>query len=366
MPTKSHVVALAESLGISQDDLTKGIRRGVVAEADIVGAAQLLAGAWAGSPRMRYAVNEALTQDDLFRNATGDVLDRELVAAHATVEAQWKKYSSRTTVADFRPKGLVDLVGGSTVLPKVPEHSNYPIAGQDRSERTISVHKTGEQFGYSFEARIGDRLNELQRVPQSWAEKCVRTEDFAALGSIANPLTGAPNGVLFNAENGNLGSLPLTAENLEQAITMLQQRTDAAGTLIASPQLQLVVGPAQQFTAQRIVGAAEIRRTDGSVTTVEANVLAGLQVQVVAGLPGAAWFLLPVPASSRPASFTAFLSGQETPDVRYKADQGRAQSGGDLGVDSGSFDDDTIWWRVRHIVGGAPGDPTFAYASVAV
>ncbi len=80
-------------------------------------------------------------------------------------------------------------------------------------------------------------------------------------------------------------------------------------------------------------------------------------------LPGAAWFVLPVPTAPRPAFYTAFLTGWETPDIRYKSDQGRSQGGGDLGPDAGSFDNDSVRWRVRHIAGAAQGDPKFTWAS---
>ena len=49
--------------------------------------------------------------------------------------------------------------------------------------------------------------------------------------------------------------------------------------------------------------------------------------------------------------------------MRYKADQGNSLGGGSLSADAGSFDDDTIYYRVRHIVGAATGDPKFTYAS---
>ena len=43
--------------------------------------------------------------------------------------------------------------------------------------------------------------------------------------------------------------------------------------------------------------------------------------------------------------------------------EGLERHGADLVVTDGSFDDDTIWYRVRHIVGAATGDPMFTYAS---
>jgi hypothetical protein len=59
----------------------------------------------------------------------------------------------------------------------------------------------------------------------------------------------------------------------------------------------------------------------------------------------------------------ATLTGYETPDYRYLNNQGKSMGGGDLGADDGSFDDDSVQYRARHICGAATGDPTLTYAS---
>lgn len=361
--SKSQIIALAESLGVTERDLTRGMRSGAVSEADVASVAQLLQSAWQGNARVRHAVNEALTTSDLFVTGTAVVFDRELLAEYDEMPKQWTKFAARTVLNDFRPKKLIDLIAGAAVLPKVPEHTNYPEAKYDEAERTISVSKTGEQFGYTFEMRVNDQLNELQRIPNSWAGKAVRTEDYAATEALANPLTGAPNAAFFNVGNGNLGSLALTDANLQTVITTVRTKRDTDGNLLYPGPLQLVVGPAQEFTARRILNSQEIRTTAGAVTTVEANPFAGITLTVLDNLPGTAWFVLPMPSAPRPAFYLGFLRGHETPDMRVKRDQGQRLGGGDVPVEDGSFDDDTIYFRVRHITGGAAGDPRFAYAN---
>lgn len=361
---KSQVIALAESLGVTERDLAGGIREGRVSEAEIVSTARLLQSAWQGNARVRHAVNEALTTSDLFVSATGEVFDRELLANYTEMPKQWDKFATRTTLRDFRPKKLIDLVAGTNKLARVPEHTNYPEATYKLSERDIRVHKTGEQFGYTFEMRVNDQLNELQRVPASWADKAARTEDFAALEQLANPLTGAPNTDFFNATNENVGTLALDATNLQTVITTLRTKRDEEdGDLLYPGPLQLVVGPAQEFTARRILNTQEIRTTVGGVQTIESNPFSGIQLTVLDNLPGDAWFVLPLPSAARPAFYVGFLIGHEAPEMRVKRDQGSRIGGGDIAPDEGSFDDDTVYFRVRHIVGGAAGDPMFAYAN---
>lgn len=357
----NHIKALAEQYGIA--DLHTPLRRLGLSEVEIDDTARMLKLAWNGNEKARTAVNEALTTSDLFLSATGEVFDRALMAEYERMPIQWSKVSARTTLNDFRKKKMVDLLGGRGTLAKVPEHTNYPEASTSSAESEIWVEKYGEQYGYTFESRKNDQLNELQRIPTGFAAKARATEDIATLSALANPVTGAPNTAFFNAGNENIYAGALTAANVQAGLTALSTKRDDDGNLMYPGALQVVVGPALRFTAQRLFGAQQYRTTTGGVEVIESNPLAGQGWVVMDNLPGAAWFIMPVPAASRPALFTGFLVGEESPDLRVKKDQGQRPGGGDVPVDAGSFDDDTIYWRVRHITGGATGDPMFTLAS---
>lgn len=330
----------------------------------MVEAKALLEAAYAGDKVALLRVNEAITTSDLFKSATGEVLDRELLRQYEDIETQWTKIAARTTLKDFKPKKLVDLQRNRHGLARVPEHTNYPIASTDVTEQAIQVAKFGEQYGYTLEARVNDDIGELEVVPNGWATQARYTEDDNVLAQLANVLTGAPNTAFFNVGNSNIGTGILNEANLQAAITLVSNRRDADGRLLRSGPLQLVVGRALEFTASRVINATELRVTVGGTTTIEANPFKGrITLNVMENLPGAAWFVIPLPTAPRPAFYSGFLRGFETPDTRYKADQGRAMGGGDLGADQGSFSDDTIWYRVRHIHGASHGDPKFTYAS---
>lgn len=368
------IKTLSEAFGLSEDGTLRGngptARRRALAENDDAfrvykQAESLVRDAYAGDVIARARVNEAITSSDLFKDAVAQLLDIEMLGQYQTADKQWNKFAKDTKVRNFKPKTLRALVGTNYSLPKVPEHTAYPIAkGLDRKDQFIKVAKFGERYGYTMEARVNDDLNELQEVPGQWAQVAARTEDDAAIEALANPVTGAPNTAVFNASNGNLGTGLLTADNLQAAWTTLTTKRDLSGRLMTAPALQLVVGPALQFTAQRLIGAQWIRYTDANGKVVEeSNPFAGTKLTVLANLPGSAWFLLPVPTAVRPAFYVAFLTGFETPEIRQKADAGQSLGGGQLSGDAGSFDEDTIWFRVRHIVGAAAGDPTFTWAS---
>jgi hypothetical protein len=326
---------------------------------------RLLTAAWDGNRQASLTATEAFSTSDLFRSAAGDILDRVLLAQYDATPVQWQTIATRTTVRNFRKKYLYELMGSRTVLERVPELTEYPSADYTLAERSISVAKFGRRFGWSFEAAINDDIGELEQVPNQFAVAARKTEDFEALKQLCNPTTGAPNTAFFNASNANLGTGALTYDNLVAVLsTRLANKRDAEGNLLARPQMRLVVGPALEFQAQRVLNTNIIRTTTATGQLEEPNALRGMvSLQVNAFLPGAAWYVIPDPGSPRPAFYIAFLTGWETPDLRYKNDQGQRAGGGAVAPEEGSFDDDSVYYRVRHITGAATGDPTFTYAS---
>lgn len=374
------LINVAETFGLTDDQTLDGVsplaRRQYSPRraSAIVEAANLWKRVFDGDIRAAVRVKEALSTSDLFVSATGDVLDRELLQQYAAVQAEWSGFATRTLVRNFKPKKLVDILGGRTVLDLVPELTAYPGAEHLSREYAIAVAKFGRQFGFSWEAMINDDLDELMQIPGTFAQASSLTEDNAALAVIANVLTGAPNTAFFKDYSavptyGTLNTSPVSAvlneANLQTAIEAIRQRKDVEGNLVPAGQLILVVGPAQEFNARRILNATEIRVTNGSKTTIEPNPLRGVvELVVLSRLPGLAWFVLPKPTTAaRPAVAVAFLRGFETPDIRQKNGAGTRQGGGAISPEDGDFDDDSVRYRVRHVTGAASVDPIHTYAA---
>lgn len=320
-----------------------------------------------GSRRARFELQEAITTSDLLQFASGMLIDREMLQNYEAAEKQWPKFLTRTTVKSFKPKFLSELYLGAQVFKDVPERTPYPHAqGPALGEYPISVKKTGLLWGFSFEGQVNDDLDQLMMVPNQMPQMALDTEDDRGLRLLIDLDTGALNTAFFNVGNGNVGTLKLTGANLETVVTNLRTKRDPrSGALIPAGKLQLVVGPALQFEAEKILNAAELLVDDGNGGYIrQPNPLKGkLELVVNEKQIGQSWIVMPKPGTTIRAPFwQAFLTGYETPDFRQKADGGRAISGGDVLV-TGSFDDDTIWYRGRHIVGAATGDPVLTYGS---
>ena len=374
------LINVAEAFGLADGGMTgtsplvrrqySPQRRALVAEA-----AKMWDRVWNhGDPRAAVQVLEALSTSDLFKSVTGDVLDQELLARYGEVQTFWSRFASRTTVRNFKPKRLVDILGGRGALDPVGELAEYKTADYLTDERTIAVGKFGRRFGFSWEAQINDDLDELMTIPNAFSAAAGATEDREANAQVFDTKTGAPNTSFFRAataaekKKGRPDTapvnLPLTLDNLSAGITTVSTRKNVDDELVAPDGLILMVGPALKMTALQILNTTEIRVTDGDTTSVTTNPVKGaIDLEVNPRLPGTAWFILPKPTTPRSAFAVAFLRGWETPDLRVKADAGNRLGGGAIDPSEGSFDEDGVYYRVRHVVGSAQGDPIHTYAS---
>lgn len=326
--------------------------RGRYAPARLVEAARLMRRVWEGDRRALLELQEALSTSD-FGALFGATLDRQLLASYQAAPSVWQQYATRRVVRDFRPASFWDILGGQAILPEVAQLSEYPARDVDTSELTIQVGKRGARFQLSWETLVNDDLDAFRDLPQRLAQAARNTEDYLAAGTVE--VGGAPNPAFFTGDRVLTGNPALTSDSLEDALQALGNRRDADGNPIITGGRILMVGPALEMTARRIINASEIRVTDGSRTLITGNTLSGAVTLVVNPwlTSATAWYVLPAPGGARPALAVAFLRGYETPEIRVKADTGSLIGGGQPAATDGSFDIDDIQYRVRHVLGAS-------------
>lgn len=340
----------------------------------IVEARALFQRALDGDLRARADVMESMTRSD-FPILLGAAYGRELLQEYQGITPVWSRYAKRATVADFKPKRLVELLGGRATLDKVGEAAEYKARSLTEGQYEFKVDKYGNRIPLTWEMLVNDELDAFRDLPTRLATAARETEDVITARCLFNANGTGLNTAFFKAANGNApDNKALTSENLEAALSAISQRKDSDGRPVVLAGTVLMVPAALEMTARRILEATEIRRTVGDTTTIEPNYLRGVvQLVVNPWLPIAApgfsgvhdtWFVLPSPSSARPAVVTAFLRGHETPDLRAKADTGSRVGGGSIAPEEGSFDDDTVQYRVRHVTGAATVIPTETYVSV--
>lgn len=319
-----------------------------------------------GDLRAKADVRESLTTSD-FPILLGQGYQRKLLAQYQAIDPVWSQYSLPATVPNFKKQRLVDILGGRRGLSRVAEATEYPARDIDESEYDFSVEKYGDRIPLTWEMVINDELGAFRNLDSVLAADARYTEGTVTADALLNAGRSDLNADFF----GTVENTALTAESLQAAIEALSSKRNAAGQTIVRPAMKLVVAPGLEFLAKQLVAAVEVRTTSGNRTTVSNNPLAGVVDVVVEpnllrntnAKANTSWILLPAPGAARPALVTGFLQGHEAPDLRVKNDQGVRPGGGSIGTGEGSFDDDTVQYRVRHVVGAATIDNTFVYAS---
>lgn len=329
-----------------------------------------------GSGKAMDELKEAISTSD-FSALFGTALDRTLLETYQQMNPIWPAFARRLTVRDFRQTTLVDLLGGRGILERVGELAPYPQRKPTTASYTYQVYKYGGGISWSWESMINDDLDALAQLPGRLAQGASDTEDYQATQLLTD--ADGPNAALFNATaiNGTttnlLASNPaLTTDNLSAALTTITSRRDSENRPIAINGFVLVVPPALEVTARNILSATEIRTTVGGQQVIVGNWLSGrvtlvvnpwLPVVDVGAAAATTWYIVPAPVSGRAALALAFLRGHEAPDLRYKADAGVRPGGGAVGVDEGSFDNDDIRYRIRHVLGSTGVDMIGSAAS---
>lgn len=321
------------------------------------------------------ALREAFSTAD-FTLAAFATLDKRMLGKYDALPSVWRSYTTVTTVPDFRPTYLLDTWRNTIGFDAVPELTEYP--GEDSrgsANYTISVAKYGRRFSLSWESMINNTaIGELENLPDVLAQQAAETEAINAVSNLILADRTGVNTAFFKSANGNAPTaLPLTYDNLKTVLTAMAAKKSAiSGRVVPSPPLVLVVPKALEMAANEIKNIREIRVTSGANEFLQNNVLSGIEIVVEPMLDYwnthakalTTWFILPKPGNSRPATWAAFLRGYETPDLRVQVSAGQNIGGGDISPMEGSFSEDSIQYRGRHIVGHQVGDPTFTYVSL--
>lgn len=311
---------------------------------------------------------EAFGSND-FPVLLGSALEKDAMQAQKDAVREFEGFALSKSLSDFRPKKLVDLFGNE-YFDDVAEGEEYRGGTLDETDVEIRTGKTGKSYGLTWELLLSRDFSDLADFPKVLGNAAVNTENRKVYELIA----GASG--LSTDFFGTVDTKPLTADNVQAAIETLAVKTNHRDELVDISSLVLVVPPALQFKAQQILESQEVETkvTSGSNVTTRRgpNPFKGLiQLQVSRefarqnGGPsaGTSWALLPSRSTDNPAVVKTGLIGHENVDIRVKRDQGERAGGGNVPVNEGSFSDDTIWYRGRHVTGAAQGFTVAVYGS---
>lgn len=350
-------------MSFTLDALEESARKAKAAKT--VEATKILTEGLRGGTHALHRLEEAISTSD-FHTALLDGFKLASVELMAQSTREWEPIALRTTVPDFRSVKVRDFFGGLD-LQRVPEGTEYPLASIQQTELELKAEKFGSGFQFTWEMWKNRDFSGLLNIPKMFANAAIESENRNVFGLLLTK-DGSLNGKFFKGAATGTGAL--TWETLEAAYKAqaLRKRIDGRSTVDLTD-YYLVVHPAAALDAERLVNIERIERTTGDVKTTEANPFRG-RVKVLApqtladlGMKPEQWFLLPGAKSKNPALGITFLQGHENPDMRVQNNQGNALGGGQILFEDGSFENDTIHYRVRHVHGAATLFDSAAYAS---
>lgn len=346
----------------------KGWRKAPTREERVFEAAQFFGKGRRGGPVAQAEVAEAFSTSD-FPVLLGAAFTKKAVTAQKAAVDEFEPVLTNTTAPDFERHKLVDLWGGDE-FERVREGEEYKGGTLNETDLDHGTGKYGKSYGLTFELRLRRLFSDLANFPTLLGSGATKAKNSAVAQLLVD--AGAWDAAFF----GTVANVPLTAENLDAALKELATREDHRGDLVDTSNLVLMVGPGLQSEANRILNAAKvvIKVTNGSkVTETEMdNPFKGLVTLLVSrrlgkelgANQGKAWALVQGKGSTLPSIINTGLEGHDgNVDIRVKRDQGESVSGGQIPVDEGSFNDDTIWYRGRNFFGIDKGFTTGVYAS---
>ncbi|GAA3399404.1 phage major capsid protein [Pseudarthrobacter polychromogenes] len=346
----------------------KGWRKAPTREERVFEAAKFFGQGRSGGAIAQAEVAEAFSTSD-FPVLLGAAFTKKAVAAQKAAVDEFEPVLTHTTAPDFERHKLIDLWSGDE-FERVREGEEYKGGTLNETDLTHGTAKYGKSYGLTFELRLRRLFTDLANFPTLLGSGAVKAKNSAVAELLVE--AGAWDPAFFDT----VANVALTPESLDAALKELALREDHRADLVDTTNLVLMVGPALQSEANRILNAEKLSMevTVGSkVTKTEiANPFRGVVTLLVSrrlgkslgANQGKAWALVQGKGSTLPSIIDTGLEGHDgNVDIRVKRDQGEAVGGGQISIEEGSFNDDTIWYRGRTFFGIDKGFTTGVYAS---
>lgn len=354
-------------------NLPKNVRSGsVITTSDYNAMVDLIEGTLSGDRITKAKFEEAISTSDSAAYVLADVATSQIQAKYALKDGIADKFATYRRADSFRNIRFHDLIGDveklehagneanfkGGVLPVVPELTPYPEIALTLAEKAYEQKKRGARVSISWEAWKEDSFGILQDLPEQLSSLVPETEDWYTTEAVLSGVTGYSNakGGVTAAGATVAPNAPLSLDSVSLAMDEVRSRK-VGGRRVQVNRWILMVSPELVNQANYLKSLVSLERTVGndSFGVSNFNPLAGLEVVENPFVPSGFWALIPAPngGSSRIAVARFGLAGHEQPELRVENATGNyVPGGGAVGWQNGSFVNDALAFRLRH-VGGA-------------
>jgi hypothetical protein len=331
-------------------------------------AAKLLTNALSGDVRAKVMLQEGISSSDI-PTVLEPAINVIFLAQYAAEPVVWNQIADEYQAENFGtirfgdfqvdPSALTDGMGEEFIeggLPVVGEYEEYPAVPfvTEQLDKELDK-KRGIRARMSWESlrRVGN-FDMIGQMTSKFAQYAARQEDIALAKLFVT--TGGNVGTGFSGK-GLAGNPALSLDALEAA--MADSRTDkVGGNRVIAPSYKLVYGTSLAMTVRNLFAIQQIERTVGNETqilnpsfiTSPFNPIEFNALDTVSGGQSDEWWFVIPELQVRPYFWEVFLQGARTPLISIKDNGHFTLAGGEVPVRDGSFDEDDIQTRIRHVV----------------
>jgi len=339
-------------------------------------AAKLYFAATSGDVRAKVMLQEGISSSDI-PTLLQPAIQVQFLAQYAAIPVAWDQIAQEYTVDNFGPIKFGDFqVDPSSLianngeefisggLPVVGEYDEYPAVKFTTSSTDKSIdRKRGVRARLSWESlrRVGN-FDIIGQFTQQFALYAAQQEDITlarlfttTAGAVGSAFSG--KGLAANSQLGTAVNAPITLTAIDAALAQ-SRAARVNGRPIGASTYKLIHGAGLSTTVNQLLSIQEVRRTVGSdLLTINAGITTGPlrniefnSLDVVSGNTIDKWWFIVPETNVRPQFLEVFLSGERTPVISIKDSGHMSLAGGEVPVREGSFEEDDIQTRVRHVV----------------
>lgn len=301
------------------------------------------------------------------------------------VERTWSQVAGVRVVPTFENVRLYSLygaltgagvVGGPDVnddsftggLPNIPEGAPYPyVTISGREAFYAKVAKNGAKFGFTWESNINDIEGFYDNIPNDLVNLAVDTEEREVYQALINGTTitlasqTLPDGTVTQA------NAVLAPESIWAAIIQLSNVIVNGRKVGRASGYNVVIPVGTKDFIEWQMNRTILQIQDGAITygPGDRSALNGVDFVESAYVTGTNWYILPKPgAIRRPVLELGRLRGYEAPELRANGNTGvYLGSSAVVPFMEGSWDNDTIDYRIRYVAGGIMWSDDFSLKS---
>lgn len=287
------------------------------------------------------------------------------------IASRWDQYLGFENAQDFR-EHTVSSLGAIRGFEGIQEHGEYPrLHSSELGGPSYAVGKYGGIYGVTYELVINDETDRiLNGIPTELGKSMAEYVAKAMVALVeSNPTYSVDGNPFFSAGRENLvtgAAAEITPDNIMAILDTMSLRRDGDDIPITVEASKVLVRePSAKATINRLVRSTSTGVTqDGDTSkaqfyTGRDNPLNGVLpedaviVEPWLNVPGDYYVL--ANAQDRPAFLAAFLRNRRDPYIFLKDTGMRGVGGG--ASDPYEMDFDEVPFKVRHVFGGAVGEP---------